>query len=217
MKESGEEKGLETIEVKGRRAGPPQGKPVSVVLADGTHAELKAAAEAIKKLLAEDPDFEGLRDIGDDLDLGKEEIVLKVDERRAALAGLTVMQVAAAVKGAIDGSEASSIKRGTDEIDPLSYHHVNKVARLIERWTGNDERPLRVELGIFTDGSGRGDADRLSQRRAESVKRYLTQNFDIVPDRLVAVGRGEAEPIHENSTPQGREKNRRAEFVNLGR
>lgn len=77
--------------------------------------------------------------------------------------------------------------------------------------------PYRIQIEGHTDSLGSLDYNQnLSQQRAESVKRYLTQNFGIVPDRLVAVGRGEAEPVHDNRLPQGREKNRRAEFVNLG-
>jgi outer membrane protein OmpA-like peptidoglycan-associated protein len=77
--------------------------------------------------------------------------------------------------------------------------------------------PYRIQIEGHTDSIGSlGYNQDLSQRRAESVKLYLTQNFGIVPDRLVAVGRGEAEPVHDNRLPQGREKNRRAEFVNLG-
>jgi OOP family OmpA-OmpF porin len=77
--------------------------------------------------------------------------------------------------------------------------------------------PYRIQIEGHTDNIGSDDYNQnLSQQRAESVKRYLTQNFGIVPDRLVAVGRGEAEPVHDNHSPQGREKNRRAEFVNLG-
>ena len=56
----------------------------------------------------------------------------------------------------------------------------------------------------------------LSHRRANSVKQYLVQHFDIDADRLLTDGRGEDEPITSNDTREGRRKNRRAEFINLG-
>jgi outer membrane protein OmpA-like peptidoglycan-associated protein len=56
----------------------------------------------------------------------------------------------------------------------------------------------------------------LSHRRANSVKEYLVQHFDIDADRLLTDGRGEDEPIISNDTREGRRKNRRAEFINLG-
>jgi outer membrane protein OmpA-like peptidoglycan-associated protein len=58
---------------------------------------------------------------------------------------------------------------------------------------------------------------RLSQRRAQAVKAYLVKHFDITADNLETVGRGELEPIDNNDSPHGRQRNRRAEFVNLGK
>ncbi|HSS49997.1 MAG TPA: OmpA family protein [Thermoanaerobaculia bacterium] len=57
--------------------------------------------------------------------------------------------------------------------------------------------------------------DRLSQRRAEAVLRYLTTHFTIEPDRLDAIGLGKNQPIADNSTDEGRSKNRRVEIVNV--
>lgn len=78
--------------------------------------------------------------------------------------------------------------------------------------------PYRIRIEGHTDSIGSEAYNRqLSQRRAESVKQYLTQHFDIAPDHLDTAGKGEEEPISDNSSDAGRYKNRRAEFVNLGR
>jgi outer membrane protein OmpA-like peptidoglycan-associated protein len=52
----------------------------------------------------------------------------------------------------------------------------------------------------------------LSVRRAESVKSYL-ETVGIAQQRLSVQGKGDAEPIASNSTPEGRSKNRRVEIV----
>jgi len=52
----------------------------------------------------------------------------------------------------------------------------------------------------------------LSERRAESVRSVLSGN-GVIADRLLIEGRGEREPIADNSTPQGRTKNRRVDVV----
>jgi OOP family OmpA-OmpF porin len=55
----------------------------------------------------------------------------------------------------------------------------------------------------------------LSNRRAASVKAYLvSQGID--PNRIYTEGKGEAQPIATNKTPQGRAQNRRVEVEIVG-
>lgn len=62
----------------------------------------------------------------------------------------------------------------------------------------------------YTDNVGDpGNNLVLSQQRADAVKQYLQQNYDISPERLVAAGHGERSPIASNDTSTGRFKNRR--------
>jgi OmpA-OmpF porin, OOP family len=49
----------------------------------------------------------------------------------------------------------------------------------------------------------------LSLRRADSVKRYLVEKFNIEPARLTTVGYGDSRPLESNDTKKGREANRR--------
>src|SRR2546426_5233279 len=55
----------------------------------------------------------------------------------------------------------------------------------------------------------------LSVARATNVVRFLQDKCDIDPDRLVAAGRGPYQPVATNSTPEGRQKNRRIEIMLL--
>lgn len=79
-----------------------------------------------------------------------------------------------------------------------------------------------VELGSHTDSKGTDRYnENLSQRRAESVVRYLRQK-GIDKKRMQAKGYGEYEPIAPNTNedgsdnPEGRAKNRRTEFRVIG-
>jgi chemotaxis protein MotB len=56
----------------------------------------------------------------------------------------------------------------------------------------------------------------LSVARATTVVRYL-QEVGIPPERMVASGRAEYQPIAENDTPEGRKKNRRIEITLVDR
>lgn len=68
-----------------------------------------------------------------------------------------------------------------------------------------------IELQGFTDNSGSENYNiNLSQRRAESVLRYLVAK-SIPLFRISIVGLGEENPVAPNNTRQGRDQNRRVE------
>jgi len=71
---------------------------------------------------------------------------------------------------------------------------------------------MRVRIVGHTDSTG-SDAinDPLSRERAASVKRYL-EDRGVSGSRIDAVGRGEHEPIADNTSDSGRAKNRRVEI-----
>jgi chemotaxis protein MotB len=56
----------------------------------------------------------------------------------------------------------------------------------------------------------------LSVARATTVVRFL-QDVGVPPDRMIASGRAEYQPIGENDTPEGRQKNRRTEITLVDR
>ena len=75
-----------------------------------------------------------------------------------------------------------------------------------------DNPALKIEISGHTDNSGSADYNKqLSEKRARSVYDYLVKN-GISPTRLVPKGYGSAMPTAENSTEEGRERNRRIEF-----
>ncbi|MEJ2201784.1 MAG: OmpA family protein [Desulfuromonadaceae bacterium] len=53
----------------------------------------------------------------------------------------------------------------------------------------------------------------LSDRRAANVRLYLIDHFNINPEKLVAKGYGESQPVASNDTQDGRQRNRRVEVV----
>ena len=68
-----------------------------------------------------------------------------------------------------------------------------------------------VEIQGFTDTTGsEGYNNALSERRAESVRRYLVSK-NVPLHRISIVGLGEEKPVADNKTRQGREQNRRVE------
>ncbi|HHM24442.1 MAG TPA: OmpA family protein [Bacteroidetes bacterium] len=97
---------------------------------------------------------------------------------------------------------------GSATLTPSAKATLDSVYQLLK------EHPeVRVEIRGYTDNVGSAARNlELSQRRARAVKRYLVRK-GIDPNRLIAIGFGEDHPIADNSTPEGRAKNRRIEFV----
>ena len=74
---------------------------------------------------------------------------------------------------------------------------------------------FRMEVDGYTDNQGRAEMNlQLSQARAQAVLHGLLDR-GVLTGNLVAKGYGEAQPIASNDTEEGREKNRRIEFVLL--
>lgn len=98
---------------------------------------------------------------------------------------------------------ASGSARLQDESAPL----LDTLVDVIKRCPG-----MVVEVGGHTDSVGGAAANqRLSERRAQSVARYI-QGAGVEDARVQSVGYGETEPAFPNDTAKNRQKNRRIEF-----
>ena len=53
----------------------------------------------------------------------------------------------------------------------------------------------------------------LSQRRAETVRKYMVDQIGIDANRIIDLWVGELNPVSENDTEQGRQLNRRVEIA----
>ncbi|WP_241294334.1 OmpA family protein, partial [Burkholderia stabilis] len=75
-----------------------------------------------------------------------------------------------------------------------------------------DRTYSQVTVTGFTDSVGSDDYNlALSKRRAESVAAYLKAH-GLKTDSMTVTGRGKADPVASNATPEGRASNRRVEI-----
>ncbi len=89
-----------------------------------------------------------------------------------------------------------------------SYALLDNVAEVLK--SHQEIGTIEVEGHTDSHGSDRSNR-RLSQRRADSVVRYLVKK-GVKKSRLKAIGYGEERPIETNETDEGRSTNRRVEF-----
>ena len=65
----------------------------------------------------------------------------------------------------------------------------------------------------YTDNTGTvAGNQKLSEQRAQAIVNKLVE-MGIVANRLFAKGMGQSAPLADNSTDEGRAKNRRVEFI----
>lgn len=141
-----------------------------------------------------------------------------------AIAGNILDRQAAALEQAVSNPNIQIVNHGsylqvilpegilfaTDSaaVSGIAQNDLYAVARNLNQYPNS-----RIEVVGHTDNTGTAayNAD-LSQRRAQSVAGILTA-AGVSSGRIVAVGRGESQPIATNSTDTGRAQNRRVEIL----
>ncbi|WP_026518890.1 MULTISPECIES: OmpA/MotB family protein [unclassified Butyrivibrio] len=102
---------------------------------------------------------------------------------------------------------------GKTEIKEDAIPVIDKVGQILESYAGGT-----IDIEGHTDNvpmSGGGkyaNNDELSSGRALSVFYYLTEHTTLDPSKIVHTGRGQYDPIADNTTDEGRARNRRVEI-----
>jgi outer membrane protein OmpA-like peptidoglycan-associated protein len=97
---------------------------------------------------------------------------------------------------------------GSDQIEPHSSAILNEIGEALQ----SASEAIFVIIG-HTDSDGSDKENQaLSDKRALAVKNYLVQHYGISSSTLLTSGKGESEPVADNSTDEGKAKNRRVEF-----
>jgi chemotaxis protein MotB len=110
-------------------------------------------------------------------------------------------------------SDKLLFKSGSPDVETKGKEALQKLAEVlnknadvsiaIEGHTDN----VPIKTAVFKDNWD------LSTARATNVVRLLTDEYGMDARKLTAAGRGEFSPIADNSTPEGKAKNRRTEIV----
>jgi len=111
---------------------------------------------------------------------------------------------------AIEIADSVYFDTGSDVIQSRSYELLGQVATVLN--SASYIQLVRVE-GHTDDVGGEEMNLDLSQRRAASVMRWLTEDGGVDASRLESEGYGETRPIADNGTRDGRAQNRRVDFV----
>ncbi len=119
------------------------------------------------------------------------------------------------LKGVVYISLADNMlfRSGSYEVSDRAMEILGKIAKIIKDYNNYD---VLVEGNTddvpISRPNIRNNWD-LSALRASSVVQVLQNRFGVDPSRLTAGGRGEYNPVADNSTAEGRDRNRRTEII----
>ena len=94
-------------------------------------------------------------------------------------------------------------------IKPESAGVLKEIGSLLKEYSD-----VKILIIGHTDSDGSDAANlTLSQKRADAVKEALVNDYSIDASRIETSGKGEADPVADNNTKEGKAANRRVEFV----
>ncbi len=100
---------------------------------------------------------------------------------------------------------------GSANLQPQSMGVIRQISQVLQQESG-----MNLKIVGHTDADGSDENNlALSQKRAEAVKNALVSVYGIDANRLRAEGKGETEPVADNTTTDGKAQNRRVEFIKI--
>jgi len=102
----------------------------------------------------------------------------------------------------------TSFEVDSDQIKPGFNSTMDKIAKIVNKYG----KTALVVAGHTDNTGSAGHNQELSERRADSVERYL-EGRRVLPQRISAAGFGLSEPIATNDTEAGRRLNRRVDIT----
>lgn len=113
-----------SIEFRKLRAGPPNPKDIEVKVQGKYLEDLKTISEELKTYITKIPGVYGLQN---DLEFGKKDLKIRVNEEKAALYGFDVFKIASSIRNAYNGKIATVFRDGDEEIDVIVKYDPDKV------------------------------------------------------------------------------------------
>jgi multidrug efflux pump subunit AcrB len=162
---------IERVTIEKVKGGPPTGKPISIRVSVDNFDEAKEIAQKISSELA---GYEGVFDIVDSMRGGKREIVVEVDEAKAAASLLTVEMVAANLRAALDGAIASYVRTSTERqalrvrLKSENRRGMVSIRDLSIQNKAGQSIPLKA-IASFKQGEGLSKISHLDRRRRVSI------------------------------------------------
>ncbi len=193
-----------TTEVKGSLKGQ-DGKPMKGIV---SIIDLDEGVEVAPKFLREDGSFDfSLISKRNYLLIIQGDEYFRIEEIFFLNGEMVIDKVAEPIESKI-AFESLEFENGKANILPAMHGDLDKLGNFLI-----DHPDLHLKISGHTDSAGKEESNlKLSQARADAIKRYLVDSFSIDSARIVAIGYGSSKPATQEITDEHKQTNRRVEF-----
>ncbi len=130
----------------------------------------------------------------------------QAEELQKDLEGATVERVGEGIKITFESGFMFALD--SESLSTATQENLSKLAGTLKKYDDTD-----ILIEGHTDSSGTDEYNsKLSERRASAVKKFL-KDQGVANGRIDDIGYGENQPIADNTTDEGRQKNRRVEVA----
>src|SRR5262245_3105482 len=141
------------------------------------------------------------------VDAKVDEVNSKADKALNSVANLRLER-----KLILDLKDGAFYASNSAVLTPAGKHNIDVFLSDIKSDFAENSNVVLVVAG-YTDNTGTSEYNyELGLLRAKGIMKYLTLEKNVNPARVSSVSYGATAPVGDNSTPQGREQNRRVEI-----
>ena len=193
-----------TAQLKGTltsKTGDPMKGIVSII-------DLDQGVEVAPKFLREDGSFDfSLINKRNYLLIIQGDEFFRIEEIFFMNGDMEINKVAEPIESKI-AFESLEFENGKANILQVMHADLDKLANFLI-----DHPTFKLKISGHTDSAGKEESNlKLSQARADAIKKYLQGQFKIDPLRITAIGYGSLKPITQELTDDHKQLNRRVEF-----
>jgi chemotaxis protein MotB len=163
-------------------------------------------------LISQQAKLEHLQELMDKQKKAIEDIRQKMTN---ALVGFNSNELSVSIKNGkvyVSLQENLLFPSGSAVVNPKGKEALSKLATVL-----NQNPDITVDIEGHTDSipihAKYQDNWDLSLARAASIVRILTGDYKVDPTRVIASGHSQYDPVQPNSTPEGRQRNRRTDII----
>ena len=159
--------------------GPPTAKPISIKVRGDEYADIRAAADRLKAIMG---DIEGVKDIEDDADLGRSELMLEFNTDAITRAGLNPADVGRSLLLLVDGLVVTDMRDAGEKLEvrvqavDAAYQDITDILEF--RMPLNDGGSIALrDLAQVTRQQGLGNIRHYNFRRAITVEADIDESL----------------------------------------